>query len=264
MRIDIMTLFPDAVDAMMDSVHHRPGAGAGLCHHPDAPDPGVYHQQADAGGRLSLRRRPGRRDAGRPAVPLLGSISATRRGTGCTPSTCPPAAACFTQQVARELKAQYDSLILVCGHYEGVDQRFLDECVDEEISMGDFVLTGGEIPAMALADCRVPHGARRAAGGGAAYSDESPTGTGCWSIPSTPARRSGTAARCRRCCSADTTATWPPGGRGRATSAPWRRRPDLWEKFDLTQVHSRHEKKVLAQALEEFRQEQGSAAETEE
>ena len=42
------------------------------------------------------------------------------------------------------------------------------------------------------------------------------------------------------------------------------RRPDLWEKFDLTQVHSRHEKKVLAQALEEFRQEQGSAAETEE
>ncbi len=44
-------------------------------------------------------------------------------------------------------------LILVCGHYEGVDQRFIDECVDEEISMGDFVLTGGEIPAMALADC---------------------------------------------------------------------------------------------------------------
>ena len=66
----------------------------------------------------------------------------------------------FTQEVAKELKARYDHLILVCGHYEGVDQRFLDECVDEEISMGDFVLTGGEIPAMAVADavCRMVPG----------------------------------------------------------------------------------------------------------
>ncbi len=63
-----------------------------------------------------------------------------------------PCGQVFTQRKAREL-LQYDSLILVCGHYEGVDQRFLDECVDEEISLGDFVLTGGEIPAMAVADC---------------------------------------------------------------------------------------------------------------
>ena len=64
-----------------------------------------------------------------------------------------PCGRTFDQQVAKELKAQYDRLILVCGHYEGVDQRFLDECVDEELSLGDFVLTGGEIPAMAVADC---------------------------------------------------------------------------------------------------------------
>ena len=53
-----------------------------------------------------------------------------------------------------------DNLILVCGHYEGIDQRFIDECVDEEISLGDFVLTGGEIPAMAVADavCRMVPG----------------------------------------------------------------------------------------------------------
>ena len=44
------------------------------------------------------------------------------------------------------------TMILVCGHYEGIDQRFIDECVDEEISLGDFVLTGGEIAAMAVAD----------------------------------------------------------------------------------------------------------------
>ncbi len=58
------------------------------------------------------------------------------------------------------LQADYDRLILVCGHYEGIDQRFIDECVDEEISIGDFVLTGGEIPAMAVADavCRLVPG----------------------------------------------------------------------------------------------------------
>ncbi|MBR6812377.1 MAG: tRNA (guanosine(37)-N1)-methyltransferase TrmD [Oscillospiraceae bacterium] len=51
-------------------------------------------------------------------------------------------------------------LILVCGHYEGVDERFIEECVDEEISIGDFVLTGGEIPALAVADavCRLVPG----------------------------------------------------------------------------------------------------------
>ena len=63
-----------------------------------------------------------------------------------------PCGETFTQQKAREL-LRYDNLVLVCGHYEGVDERFLEECVDEEISLGDFVLTGGEIPAMAVADC---------------------------------------------------------------------------------------------------------------
>ena len=45
-----------------------------------------------------------------------------------------------------------DHLILLCGHYEGIDQRVLDEIVDEEISIGDYVLTGGELPAMVLID----------------------------------------------------------------------------------------------------------------
>ena len=63
-----------------------------------------------------------------------------------------PCGTTFNQQKARELLKQ-ENIILVCGHYEGIDQRFIDECVDEEISLGDFVLTGGEIPAMAVADC---------------------------------------------------------------------------------------------------------------
>lgn len=63
----------------------------------------------------------------------------------------------FDQSCARRLAADYDHLVLVCGHYEGVDERFIEECVDEEISLGDFVLTGGEIAAMAVTDavCRL-------------------------------------------------------------------------------------------------------------
>ena len=71
-----------------------------------------------------------------------------------------PCGATFTQTKARELVTNYNHLILVCGHYEGIDQRFIDECVDEEISLGDFVLTGGEIAAMAVTDavCRMVPG----------------------------------------------------------------------------------------------------------
>jgi len=58
----------------------------------------------------------------------------------------------LTTALAREL-AREESLILLCGHYEGVDQRALDLCVDEEISIGDYILTGGELAAMVLTDC---------------------------------------------------------------------------------------------------------------
>ncbi len=58
----------------------------------------------------------------------------------------------LTQQRAREL-AELPAVCILCGHYEGVDERVLDALVDEQISMGDYVLTGGEIPAMALVDC---------------------------------------------------------------------------------------------------------------
>ncbi|OGE64386.1 tRNA (guanosine(37)-N1)-methyltransferase TrmD [Candidatus Daviesbacteria bacterium RIFCSPLOWO2_02_FULL_36_8] len=57
----------------------------------------------------------------------------------------------YKQSKSREL-SKLDHIIIVCGHYEGVDQRFIDKYVDDEISIGDFVLTGGEIPAMIIAD----------------------------------------------------------------------------------------------------------------
>ena len=57
----------------------------------------------------------------------------------------------LTQEVVKEL-AEESNLVLLCGHYEGVDQRVLDELEFEEISVGDFVVTGGELPALMLAD----------------------------------------------------------------------------------------------------------------
>ena len=62
----------------------------------------------------------------------------------------------FTQQKAIEL-SKLDRVVLLCGHYEGIDQRVIDEIVDEELSIGDYVLTGGELPALTVADaiCRM-------------------------------------------------------------------------------------------------------------
>ena len=63
-----------------------------------------------------------------------------------------PRGTTLTTAKARQL-AQEEELILLCGHYEGVDQRALDACIDEEISIGDYILTGGELAAMVLTDC---------------------------------------------------------------------------------------------------------------
>lgn len=57
----------------------------------------------------------------------------------------------YSQQKAKEL-AQKDNLLLVCGHYEGIDERVIEELADEEISIGDYVLTGGELAALVVAD----------------------------------------------------------------------------------------------------------------
>lgn len=58
----------------------------------------------------------------------------------------------LTGTLAKEIAAKHKKLLLLCGRYEGVDQRVIDLCIDEEISIGDYVLTGGELPAMVLID----------------------------------------------------------------------------------------------------------------
>ena len=143
MKIDIMTLFPDAIDAMMgQSIMGR------------AQERGYIritaHQIRDytTNKQMQVDDYPygGGRGAVMQADPLYRCWDHICQEAGQRVHTIylSPCGRVFNQEVAKELKARYDHLILVCGHYEGVDQRFLDECVDEEISMGDFVLTGGE------------------------------------------------------------------------------------------------------------------------
>ena len=147
-----MTLFPDAIDAMMgQSIMGR------------AQDRGyikiVAHQIRDytTNKQMQVDDYPygGGRGAVMQADPLYRCWEHICQEAGHRVHTVymSPCGRVFDQQVAKELKANYDHLILVCGHYEGVDQRVLDEIVDEELSIGDYVLTGGELAAMVAIDC---------------------------------------------------------------------------------------------------------------
>lgn len=85
--------------------------------------------------------------------PIYNCYKAVCNEMGTKPHTIymSPKGKIFTQQRAVEL-SRIDNILIICGHYEGVDQRIIDKIVDEEISIGDYVLTGGEIPAMAVVD----------------------------------------------------------------------------------------------------------------
>ena len=157
--IDIMTLFPDTVgDMMCESILGRAQERGHIrieCHQIRDYTKNKQRQVDDypyGGGRGCVMQ----------AQPLYDCWKHICDEAGYRVHTIymSPCGSVFNQAAARRLKADYDRLILVCGHYEGIDERFIDECVDEEISMGDFVLTGGEIPAMALADavCRLVPG----------------------------------------------------------------------------------------------------------
>ena len=85
--------------------------------------------------------------------PLFEAIESLRREGGRT-ILLSPQGEVFSQRLAHEL-AQLPSLLLVCGHYEGVDERVREHAADQEISIGDYVLSGGELPAMVVADAVV-------------------------------------------------------------------------------------------------------------
>ena len=156
MKIDIMTLFPGMINTVMrESIIGRAQSKdivrvrainirdwATDSHH--SADDSPY-----GGGRGQVML----------AEPLFRCHNALTRGEPVHTVLLSAQGKPFNQEKARELLAKR-RVILVCGHYEGIDQRFIDTCVDEEISIGDFVLTGGEIPAMAIADavCRMVPG----------------------------------------------------------------------------------------------------------
>ena len=85
------------------------------------------------------------------AEPLVEAVEGISRKKNSQRILLSPQGEPFTQMIAREL-SQLDQMILICGRYEGIDQRAIDLVVDREISIGDYVLSGGEIPAMVIAD----------------------------------------------------------------------------------------------------------------
>lgn len=151
MRIDFLTLFPDSCNAVLsESIIGR------------ARERGIldfrFHQIRDYtenrqkqvddypyGGGMGMVMN---------AQPIADCFRAVCDELGHRPHLIylSPQGKTLTQQRAREL-AELPELCLLCGHYEGVDERVLDALVDEQLSIGDYVLTGGELPAMVLADC---------------------------------------------------------------------------------------------------------------
>ena len=160
MRIDIMTLFPDTMNAIMHESILGRAAKKGIieincvqirdytenkqCQVDDYPYGGGW-------GCVMMAQ---------PLKSCLDDIMSTAQGKRSRVIYMSPQGKPYDQATARRLKNDYDHLVLVCGHYEGIDERFIEQCVDEEISLGDFVLTGGELAAMAVADsvCRLVPG----------------------------------------------------------------------------------------------------------
>ena len=155
MRVDILTLFPEMFAPLKESIIGRANdEGKVQINIIDIRDYTLdKHRKCDdypfGGGAGMLMMA-------QPIFDAIEAIDPERRALRVYMS---PKGKRFEQKmVAKYLK--YDRIILLCGHYEGVDQRVLDECIDEELSIGDYVLTGGELPAMVVTDaiCRYVDG----------------------------------------------------------------------------------------------------------
>lgn len=171
MRIDILTLFPDTVGALMHESILGRAAKRGLI---QIETHQIRDYTANRQNQVDDYPYGGGSGAILQADPLFRCWEAVCDLAGGAVHTIymSPCGKVFSQADARRMRDEYQNLVLVCGHYEGVDQRFIDECVDEELSIGDYVLTGGEIPAMAVADavCRLVPGVL---GGEACFTNES-------------------------------------------------------------------------------------------
>ncbi len=155
MRIDILTLFPEMCEAVMSESIIGRARKAGkveiVC--TNIRDfSGNKHNKVDDmpyGGGMGMIMA---------ASPIYDCYKSLYKEGEEKPRLIymSPKGKTFTQKKAVEL-SKLDRIVLLCGHYEGIDQRVIDEIVDEEISLGDYVLTGGELPALTVADavCRM-------------------------------------------------------------------------------------------------------------
>ena len=150
MRIDFLTLFPEMCKTVMDEsiIGRAQKKGAvEICYHQIRDYANNKHNRVDDppfGGGMGMLLR---------AEPLALCMDDVIKQLGKKPYFIymSPLGSVLTQQKAIEL-SQKENIAILCGHYEGVDQRILDEIVDEEVSIGDYVLTGGELPALVLVD----------------------------------------------------------------------------------------------------------------
>lgn len=150
MRIDIATLFPEMCEAILsESIVGRArkkGALEIYCHQIRDYTNDKHRRVDDIpyGGGMGMVMQ---------ADPIYNCYNAICEQLGVKPHTIymTPKGSVFNQKKAAEL-AKSNNILILCGHYEGVDQRILDKIVDEEISIGDYVLTGGELPAAVLTD----------------------------------------------------------------------------------------------------------------
>ncbi len=147
MKIDILTLFPEMFTPLKTSIIGRAvDSGKLQINIIDIRDYTLdKHKKCDDtpfGGGAGMVMMP---------QPIASAIDAVDPEHTAKRIYLSPKGRVFKQNVVIEY-AKQEHLLLLCGHYEGVDQRILDLYIDEELSIGDFVLTGGEIPAMAVVD----------------------------------------------------------------------------------------------------------------
>ena len=151
MKIEIATLFPEMCEAVLgESIVGRARKADKIeVHCRQIRDYSLdKHRRVDDnpyGGGMGMVMQ---------CDPIYNCYNAVCEDMGTKPHTIymSPKGKVLTQQRAIEL-SKMDNILIICGHYEGVDQRVIDKIVDEEISIGDYVLTGGELPAMVLTDC---------------------------------------------------------------------------------------------------------------
>lgn len=151
MRIDIMTLFPEMCESVLnESIIGRArqqGAVEIECINIRDYTLDKHNRVDDApyGGGMGMLMQT------QPIYDCYEYIKKNSGGQNPHLIYMSPQGKTLTQERVKEL-AKMPHIVLLCGHYEGIDQRIIDEIVDEEISIGDYVLTGGELPALVLAD----------------------------------------------------------------------------------------------------------------